>query len=158
MIKLNGKQIRKYLHRCYTAVDGLWFIMTEQALGFDKTLEIDKAVWKVLPKIQARALKAMFPKAPLKECFEAKLELDGFKFKTKKLRNGGFEIKVKECPWHEILLKADRKKYADRIGSAICSAEFPVWITEFGEPLDYELKSRLCAGGKCCSLVFEGRK
>jgi hypothetical protein len=156
--KLNGKQIQQYLHRCYTAVDGLWFVMTEKKLGFRKTLGIDKEVWKVLPKIQARALKQLTGGGGLKECFETKLQLDGFKFKTKKLKNGGFEINVTRCPWHEILLKAGRKKYADRIGSAICSAEFPVWIKEFSEPLEYELKSRVCAGQKTCRLIFRSEQ
>lgn len=158
MLKLSKGHIYKYLQRCYAAVDGLWFVKTEEKLGFKKTLEIDKAVWKVMPKIQARALKAMAPKKGLKECFETKLVLDGFKFKTSKLKGGGFDIKVSECPWHNILINAGRKKYADKIGSAICTAEFPVWITEFNEPLAYELKGRICAGAKNCVLRFKTLK
>lgn len=31
----------------------------EEALGFDQALKLDEAVWRVLPKIQARTLKGM---------------------------------------------------------------------------------------------------
>lgn len=45
----------EYFRRSYRAVDGLWFMMIEKKHGFDEALELDEAVWRVLPKIQARA-------------------------------------------------------------------------------------------------------
>jgi hypothetical protein len=40
-MKLNDKQIAEYMHRCYTAVDGLWFTKLEEKSGFDTALDID---------------------------------------------------------------------------------------------------------------------
>ncbi|MGD9519267.1 MAG: DUF6125 family protein, partial [Armatimonadota bacterium] len=40
--------------RAYQAVDGLWFMMVEQADGFPKALQLDEQVWQVLAKIEAR--------------------------------------------------------------------------------------------------------
>ncbi len=56
-MKLTDKEISEYLHRCYTAADGLWFVKVEEKYGFDSALDIDKEVWKVIPKIQSRFLK-----------------------------------------------------------------------------------------------------
>ena len=30
MIELNDKQIAEYFYRCYTSVDGLWFMKVEE--------------------------------------------------------------------------------------------------------------------------------
>ena len=56
-MKLTDKEIAEYLHRCYTAVDGLMFVKVEEKYGFDVAPNIDEEVWKVMPKIQSRFLK-----------------------------------------------------------------------------------------------------
>ena len=58
-MRLNEEQIKAYYHRSYTAVDGLWFMKVEDKYGFEKALEMDNAVWQIMPKIQARMLKSM---------------------------------------------------------------------------------------------------
>jgi len=55
---LTQKEIIEYLYQCYVKVDGLWFVKVEEQFGFDKALEIDTEVWKIMPKIQARFLKS----------------------------------------------------------------------------------------------------
>ena len=59
MNELTEEQKTEYFRRSYTAADGLWFMMVEERLGFEQALQIDEAVWKVLPKIQARTMKGM---------------------------------------------------------------------------------------------------
>jgi hypothetical protein len=59
MIQLTPEQIAEYYHRSYTVVDGLWFMKIEEKYGFDAALDIDKEVWKVFPKMQARLLKSL---------------------------------------------------------------------------------------------------
>ena len=46
-----------YLLRSCAAVNGLWFMKVEEKYGFDAALDLDAAVWAVMPKIQARQLK-----------------------------------------------------------------------------------------------------
>ncbi|MBM3707065.1 MAG: hypothetical protein FJW69_01790 [Actinobacteria bacterium] len=58
MKSLTQKEIIEYLYQCYVKVDGLWFLKVEEQFGFYKALEIDKEVWKIVPKIQARFLKS----------------------------------------------------------------------------------------------------
>jgi len=57
MKKLTQGEVSKYLYQSYSKVDGLWFMKVEEQFGFEKALEIDTGVWKILPKIQARYLK-----------------------------------------------------------------------------------------------------
>ena len=59
MTDLTDEQKAEYFRRSYTAVDGLWFMKVEEKRGFEEALQLDEAVWKVLPKIQARTIKAM---------------------------------------------------------------------------------------------------
>ena len=90
MVELTDQQKAEYYQRSYTAVDGLWFIKAEDKHGFDDALDLDTEVWRVMPKIQARKLKAFTGLEQgldaLAECCSAKLRLDGFAF-TEKARS-----------------------------------------------------------------------
>jgi len=159
MIKLTDKQIAEYFHRCYTAVDGLWFMKVEEKDGFNTTLEIDDEVWKVMPKIQARKFKSFcnLDKGidALLECFTTKLHLEGFKFKVEKFKDDkGFKIIITECPWHNTMVKAGREHLSGKIGTRICTTEYSVWAKEFGDDIHFELESQICGGSQNCILRF----
>lgn len=163
MKKLNSKEIQNYLYQSYSKVDGLWFVKVEERFGFDKSLEIDRQVWEVMPKIQARLLKSKLMLGDgieaLFECLKIKLELDNFKFKVKKIgssksKNSSIIITVNHCPWHNLLVKSNRDKISDKIGSIICEAEYSKFSQEFGKNIHFELKDRKCKGSECCRFVF----
>jgi hypothetical protein len=158
MVKLDCQQVAEYFHRCYKAVDGLWFMKVEEKHGFDRALDVDNEVWKVMPKIQARMLKSMLklkhgPDALLKG-LETKLELDGFKFKTEKTENS-FRITISDCPWHNLMTKSGREKLSAAVGTTICNTEYQVWVSELAETMKFKLQSQLCEGKECCVLEFE---
>lgn len=157
MLRLSDKQKAEFLRRCYTAVDGLWFVKLEEKLGFEKTLAVDREVWKVFPKIQARALKAMGKKgnglAALADCFGAKLRLEGFTF-TVKRRKDRVTFSVARCPWMDILVKSGRERLFRDISELICETEYAVWAREFGPGLAFALRGRLCCGARHCRLEF----
>ena len=46
--------------RNYWAVDGLYYIFIEELYGTDVATEIDRKVWEVMGKVEARKLKEMF--------------------------------------------------------------------------------------------------
>lgn len=158
MARFNKKQIEQYLHRSYTAVDGLWFMKVEERFGFETALEIDQEVWKVMAKIQSRALKSILAgpagdTPDLQTAFSAKLRLDGFRFRVH-TSNNGFSITIPTCPWLEYLAKSGRLAYAERIGSAICGSEYPAWTREFGDSHALKFNSRICKGDKVCRIDF----
>ncbi len=162
MSRLTDRQIAEYFHRSYTAVDGLWFVKTEEANGFEAALDIDDAVWQVMPKIQARKLKELTGLGDglegLYECFTAKLGIEGFDFTTQREPDGsGFEVLLSRCPWYDLLLKSNRKHLAGIIGERICGSEYSAWAAEFGEGIVFEHGDRLCSGRSCCRLRFRRR-
>lgn len=157
---IKNKDIIEYLYQSYVKVDGLWFIKVEEKYGFKKALQIDSEVWKILPKIQARFLKSKLKKengiAALYECLNIKLKLDNFKFKSKKLDNkNSFKIEIKSCPWHNIMIKSERKNLSKEVGSIICHTEYSVWASEFGENIHFEIKEQICKKDNRCIFLFK---
>lgn len=160
MFKLTDRQIAEYLYRSYTAVDGLWFVKAEERYGFDVALDIDSDVWKIVPKIQARVLKSIGNYNEgldaLRECFETKLELDGFKFTIEKhASNNCFVVSITDCPWHNIMKKSGREELSGKVGNRICSTEYKVWASEFGNNIRCEFGSRICGGNDRCIFCFK---
>jgi predicted ArsR family transcriptional regulator len=157
MIELSDKQVAGYFHQCFTAVDGLWFMKVEEQDGFVKALEIDKEVWKVLPKIQARFFKAYgkYQKGidALFECLSTKLVLEGFQIQSESFENG-FNILVNDCPWNNLLIKSGRENISARVGFLICNTEYTIWASEFDDDVRFQLKHQICGGSEYCTLHF----
>jgi hypothetical protein len=161
--ELTEEQKTEYFRRSYTAVDGLWFMKIEERMGFEKALQIDEAVWEVLPKIQARTLKAMMnlPSglAGLEQALSARLALEGFDFEIER-QDEGLEVTVRSCPWHQIMIKSGRAALSERVSDVICWVENSVWAVEFSEPgkeIGFEREARLCRGDGVCRLRFMSR-
>ena len=153
---LTQKQAAEYFRRCYTAVDGLWFMKVEDKHGLEAALEADDQVWKVLPKIQARMLKTMLHADrgidALRKCLTTRLTLEGFDFGSQQTSDG-FSIFVKRCPWHDQMVKSGREHLSGTVGRRICETEYRVWATEFGD-IRFELQQQICEGCKQCVLEF----
>ncbi len=150
----------QYLHRSYAAVDGLWFVKVQEQFGFDKALEIDEQVWKVLAKIQARKMKDLAGLADgvegLFDGFMEKLRIDGFDFHVEKDSDGrGFTVTINKCPWLEILQNSNREELGAAIGDRVCVAEYGTWAKEFGDKINFELKRQQCKGDDFCVLRFQ---
>lgn len=159
--ELDAGNVVEYFKRSYRAVDGLWFMKVEERYGFDTALEIDDDVWRVMPKIQARALKSMMNESngldALLRCFAAKLSLEEFEFaSTSDGRCARFV--VTRCPWHEIMVRAGRAELNERVGSRICWSELEVWASEFGEGIVPRRGRRICRGDERCEIEFELNK
>ncbi len=158
MGSLSDEQVAEYFHRSYKAVDGLWFMKVEEKHGFANALQADKEVWRVMPKIQARMIKAFLKvdkgKVALLDSLKAKLALEGFKFKVEQCENG-FRIRVSDCPWHNLMVKSGREKFSAKIGESICNVEYSVWASEFDENMQFTLVAQKCKGSESCLLDFK---
>ena len=170
MKKLTEKDKREYLYQNYTKVDGLWFIKVEENYGFDRALELDKEVWQVLPKIQARFLKKRLElKNSMDDLLEAlriKMELDGFKINAgiKSIKAGKkksapapakiLQVEITDCPWHDIMIKAKRENLSEKIGSLICRTEYSTFAKEFNKDFEVEIKDQICGGYRKCLFRF----
>jgi predicted ArsR family transcriptional regulator len=159
MLELTDKQIGHYFKRSYTAVDGLWFMKIEEKYGFDVALDIDDEVWKVLPKIQARMLKSMGGLDggldALRQCLTTMLAMEGFVFETEQSDDDGIlTITLNDCPWHNVMIKSGREHLSEKVGTRICTTEYQVWASEFGDNINFELQDQICNGLNCCTLLF----
>jgi predicted ArsR family transcriptional regulator len=154
--RLSNRQREEYFHRSYTAVDGLWFMKAEEKYGFEAALELDEAVWKVLPKIQARMIKAMMGLENgidgLEEAIAARLALEGFLFETTKAGDG-FVVAISRCPWHDLMVKSGRDHLSEKVSETICRVENSAWASEFGGA-QFEREERICQGAERCRMRF----
>lgn len=170
MKKLTEKDKREYLYHNYTKVDGLWFIKIEENYGFDRALELDKEVWQVLPKIQARFLKSRLElnnsMNDLLEALKIKMELDGFKISAG-IKSPGtsnkkstpspekiLQIEITDCPWHNIMIKAKRENLSERIGSLICRTEYSTFAKEFNKNIEVKIADQICDRSNKCIFQF----
>ena len=159
MTELNDKQRADYFLRSFTVVDGLWFMKIEEKFGFDKALEIDNKVWKVMPKIQARKMKELKKAGndinALFECFRERLTLEGFTFNTERdEKANAFKVVIDSCPWHNAMIKSGRQHLSAKVGDVICQSDFTGWANEFACQFHLDLQSRICNGSKLCILHF----
>jgi hypothetical protein len=162
MTNLTEEQKAEYFRRSYTAVDGLWFMKVEEKLGFDEALRLDEAVWKVLPKIQARALKGIMHLEggleDLEQALSARLALEGFEYEMER-REDGFAVIVKRCPWHDIMVRSGRGNLSEQVSDLICRVENSVWASEFsgpgkGQEIRFDREERICRGEERCVLIY----
>ncbi|MGD0113443.1 MAG: DUF6125 family protein [Armatimonadota bacterium] len=152
------KLLVEYLRRSYHAVDGLWFVTTEEEHGFDHALDIDRRVWSVVAKIQARKARELLgadTNSPddLARCFTLKLTADGHIFRAE-IHRDEVRFLVTQCPWLELLRKSGRQHLAARISQTICPTEGNAWATEFGGEYDFRIPAMSCSGDSRCSLTF----
>jgi hypothetical protein len=150
--------LTEYLRRAYHAVDGLWFVMAEEAHDFDHALELDRRVWEVLAKIQARKARELLDipgNSPeeLARCFTLKLTADGHAFGVE-VSDAGVTFAIRDCPWLELLRKSDRRHLAARVAQTICPTEGRVWSHEFGGEYEFEMPRMACVEGEGCVMQF----
>jgi predicted ArsR family transcriptional regulator len=159
---MDPRVLSEYFKRCFLAVDGLWFMMLEDTDSFEKALEVDRKVWEVLPKIQARKIRELFKmeysedsnEEHLIKALEFKLAAEDFVSELKR-EDSCIRIIIKECPWLALLRKSKREHLAEKIGDAICLIEYVVFAGEFVDGLDFNVTSRRCSGDQVCTFVLK---
>jgi hypothetical protein len=162
MKELTDAQKVEYFRKSYTSVDGLWFLKVEDLRGFEEALEIDRQVWSIFPKIQARTLRSMLGAErgveSLARCIAAKHSIEGFEFEAEVGGDGILRLVVSKCPWHELMAKSGRMALSERVGSVICNSEYSTWAAEFSDEdtrIDFCLLSQICKGDRVCTFAFE---
>ncbi|MDY6953671.1 MAG: DUF6125 family protein [Thermodesulfobacteriota bacterium] len=159
---MDSGALSAYFKKCFLAVDGLWFMMLEKEDSFDKALQIDRKVWEVLPKIQARKIKELFDlkgenQEDLLKAFRFKLEAEDF-LSELETQGAGIKITVRRCPWLALLKKSGREHLAEKISDAICTVEYATFASEFVGGLDFQITSRRCSGSAVCTFLLSPKE
>lgn len=138
----------EYFKKSYFAVDGLWFIMVEEESSFEYALELDKRVWKIMAKIQARL--AMKLGKDFFESLRLKWDTEGYTYRLEK-----YSVIIEQCPWWEIMKSSGRENTAGRVGATICPILYNEWAKEYKAPYTITFETSMCQGDKVCTLHFE---
>jgi len=156
------KLFSDYLRKCFVSVDGLWFMKIEEDADFEKALEIDIAVWKVLPKIEARTIQGLLSLGHGIEALHAgldfKLSAELYSHALSPVREDAFTLDVHDCPWVKHIKKAGRAHFIERIAASICPAEYGGFTAEFGKSISIEHQHGDCAKHGKCRFVFQMKK
>ncbi len=138
----------EYLRRSYTATDGLWFMIVEQAHDFDHALALNEQVWQIMPKLQARKAGEVLDISgnsldDLIACFTLKLQADGHQFHIER-SDSEVRFIVTRCKWRELLRKSGREHLEERISNVVWPAELRGWCSEFGDEFEFEYIDEAC--------------
>ncbi|MDY6836518.1 MAG: DUF6125 family protein [Thermodesulfobacteriota bacterium] len=155
---MDAGALSAYFKKCFLAADGLWFMMLEKEDSFDKALKIDRKVWEILPKIQARKIKELFNlkgehQGDLLKALEFKLRAEDF-LSDIQCQDGRIKITIRKCPWLALLRKSRREHLAEKISDAICTIEYATFANEFVKGLDFQITSRRCSGNEVCAFLL----
>ncbi|MDH7602278.1 MAG: DUF6125 family protein [Armatimonadota bacterium] len=161
MERFEDAQIAEFLRRSYFAVDGLWFVKSEERYGFEEAMALDEAVWDVMSKIQARKARALLgitgnSLEDLAVGFSLKLAAEGYDYDLE-VNPSAAVFTVRTCPWYEILKSSGRTHIAETIADRICKREFSGWTREFGQDIQVHFDGRLCVPREqcdTCRVVF----
>jgi len=161
-VKMDDRQkiLIEYLRRSYFAVDGLWFMKKEEESSFAEALEMDKKVWQILARIQARKTKELLSieedtLGALFTGLQVKFEAEQYDCELTTLDEHRLEIAVKNCPWHALMKKSERENLSSQIAEVICKEELKVWAREYNPRIVFALAAMHCAGSPACKLVFQ---
>jgi hypothetical protein len=78
----------------------------------------------------------------LEEALFARLALDGFNFEIER-QEGGMEVAVRSCPWHQIMIKSGHAAMLERMSDVICRVENEAWAREFSEPGEGDVQAEV---------------
>jgi hypothetical protein len=132
--------------------------MVEETQGFDETLELDRRVWEILAKIEARKARELTgcagnTVAELARCFSLKLRADGQLFESS-TTPAELRVAMNACAWVELLHRSRREHLALRIAETVCRTEGRVWCAEFGGEYEFEIPVMNCGGTGRCEMRF----
>jgi hypothetical protein len=157
---LDAQCIAEYLRRSYLAIDGLWFMKTEERLDFDEALLLDVAVWKIMAKIQARKACELLKLdgktlSDLLAALELKFSAEQYTYAIKDHNSEYAEVEISGCPWMTMMERSGRMHLADRVANAICGVEYEAWAKEFSPTITTVVQERRCNGAALCRITLE---
>ncbi|MDI6827645.1 MAG: DUF6125 family protein [Armatimonadota bacterium] len=159
MTAFDEKAIIELLRKSYFAADGLWFLAVENAYSYDEALRLDKEVWRILPKIQARKARELLgikdgSLSDLALALGLRFSAEGCDHRIIEQTQNVLRIEMHSCPWLDALQRSDRMALAKEICERICVLDYKTWAAQFSSSINFSLGRTMSTGAPSCELVF----
>ena len=159
MKEVSNKDKLFYFERNFFTLDGLWMLETENEVGWETALKIDKAVWDKLLKIIIRRIKKYLKIEAntlqnLIEILTFRWSIEGWKYTIKDEENE-ILIEIKECPYKAIMDRnPERHDKIVSICKDMCIPFYEKVARDFNPKIIIKRTNYLGLGDSYCDFHF----
>ena len=160
MKKISDKDKLFYFERNFFTLDGLWMLETENEIGWETALKIDRVVWDKLLKIIIRRIKKYLKidTNTLKDIIEIltfRWSVEGWKYIIKKDEENEALIEISECPYKSIMDRnPDRHDKIKSICKDMCDIFYEKIVRDFNSKIVLKRTKFLGLGNNNCDFHF----
>jgi len=160
MKKVSKEDKLFYFERNFFTLDGLWMLETENEVGWDTALKIDKAVWDKLLKIIIRRIKKYLKidtntLQDLIEILTFRWSVEGWKYNILIDEENEVLIEINECPYKSIMDRnPDRHDKIESICKDMCLPFYEKIVRDFNSKIALKRTKYLGLGNNKCDFHF----
>lgn len=155
----NDKAIIDFLRKSYFSVDGLWFLRVEAEHSPEEALKIDEQVWAIMPKVQAKKVRAIlglegYSLDNLAAALNLKFEAEGYDHEIRKEGSNTLHLQIAKCPWFEVLKKSGRTFHAPQICDRVCAGNLVAWADQLSKDVQFRVSCKMSADAPVCEMIY----
>ena len=150
-----------YFEKNFFTLDGVWMLETENEVGWDTALNIDKNVWIRLMKIIFRRIKKYLKiesnyLADLIEIITFRWSIEGWKYEVNQISTSEVIINIKECPYKAIMDRnPERHERIPLICNNMCFPFYKAAFEEFNPKIKFDRNKSMGLGDNKCDFCFK---
>lgn len=150
-----------YFQRNFFTLDGLWMRETENEVGWETALKIDKIVWIKLMEIVFRRIKKYLDIETnnldaLVEILTFRWSVEGWIYSINKVSEFEVEIEINKCPYKAIMDRnPKRQDKIPLICKEMCIPFYAAIIEGFNPKIKLERREYLGLGYEKCNFHFK---
>ncbi len=150
-----------YFSKNFFTLDGLWMLETENEIGWDKALKIDKIVWIRLMKIIFRRLKKYLKITTdnlndLIEIITFRWSVEGWNYSINRISNSEVKFKINKCPYKSIMDRnPERRNKSILICKEMCIPFYKSVFEDFNPNIKVERNKFMGLGDEICDFILK---
>ncbi len=150
-----------YFQKSFYTLDGLWMLETEEEVGWQTALKIDKKVWTKLMEINFRRIQKYLnlEKNNLHDLIEIltfRWSIEGWKYSLNQDSEFEADIEIITCPYKDIMDRnPERRNKIPLICKDMCIPFYNAILENFNPKIKLDRKSFMGLGGEICSFHFK---
>ncbi len=150
-----------YFGKNFFTLDGLWMLETENEVGWETALKIDKIVWIQLMKIIFRRIKKYLnittnKLSDLIEIITFRWSVEGWKYTINQISELEIRLEITECPIKAIMDRnPERRDKSSLICKDMCIPFYKAIFEEFNPNIKVERSEFMGLGDNICNFNFK---